>query len=638
MVMKKLNYILLSLTVLLAACSKDKPQLNQLGSNEQLTVQNSGLSDRISLVHEVVEATPVNMNFEKSGGDVEEQSGILWEYVADLNTLKYQGQTLSATHIVYREDLAVVSYNVQGSTHLGAVEILDLSDKDYPEVLSTAFFGNADVNSIAFGNGAYADKVWLAISHAKKGAILGEVSIVADQISSEYRYINLSNKIDGSSVSASANSIAQKGNMIYVTSGKSTGGVFCVDASTFSYLGGKSFSNAKSVAISGGDRVVALASSENSQLHFEDYSYHSFESTKEIGQIYHQNVDEPYKGKASLHFSETNPDVCFVTMAQNGLKGYNVQSGELVFSTSSNMLKEGNTNGVTSDEDYIYVANGADGLMVLDNDLGLNSEPMFQWDLADETGASANFVQSFGQWIFVAKGGGGVKILRKRARLAIDVLGPYDKDGKPTDMVSPGYSVCNTFLEKFFSEVLPERQNALTTHPEYFERVSKEISITKDCQLYTTHIFEGAGYKNTVGYYYYDENNPPATEADVNRIVIFPNNSSENSGGALEPGNTMKLIGNFKAGTKLGFFVIANGWDKDKFEITNGHYTLFTNPDLNQNNYQQHLFFRDTECDAHIICFEDIRISGGDKDYNDAVFMLNTVPKGALNVDEFIEY
>ena len=49
-------------------------------------------------------------------------------------------------------------------------------------------------------------------------------------------------------------------------------------------------------------------------------------------------------------------------MGANGVVAVNVESGEIVGQTEKGFLKKGNTNAVSLDDNYIYCANGADGL------------------------------------------------------------------------------------------------------------------------------------------------------------------------------------------------------------------------------------------------------------------------------------
>ena len=60
-------------------------------------------------------------------------------------------------------------------------------------------------------------------------------------------------------------------------------------------------------------------------------------------------------------------------------------------------------------------------------------------------------------------------------------------------------NILNTFLY-----ALPEGSKANIAHPEYFPSDEPEISISKKAEGFITFYSEGAGYKNTLGYYTYD--------------------------------------------------------------------------------------------------------------------------------------
>ena len=85
----------------------------------------------------------------------------------------------------------------------------------------------------------------------------------------------------------------------------------------------------------------------------------------------------------------------------------------------------------------------------------------------------------------------------------------------------------------------------------------------------------------------------------------------------------------------IGFFVIADGWRNQ--QITEGFYTQHTDAFLNNNNQQQALIFHDTTCNSTIICFEDISVPNGDKDYNDAIFQIQANPASAIDSSEYFQ-
>ena len=80
---------------------------------------------------------------------------------------------------------------------------------------------------------------------------------------------------------------------------------------------------------------------------------------------------------------------------------------------------------------------------------------------------------------------------------------------------------CSTLLPNIYQNVLPEQQNAMQLHPEFFDHPVKNLTVTEETELYLTFIDEGAGFKNVLGYYTYQEGNTPTSEDQLDKIVIF---------------------------------------------------------------------------------------------------------------------
>ncbi|MEM1119450.1 MAG: DUF4114 domain-containing protein [Bacteroidota bacterium] len=591
----------------------------------------SDLQQRTQLIHEVLildeEATNGRNN------TTTEQA--MWVQVAELATLETQGQVLSATHVIFVDDLALVSYHKRGDIHLGAIEVISLADPSNPTVTQQMIFNQADVNSIALDTELNGNrrKVWIALSDSKKGAVLGEVQLRKNGkfTDNEIKIVSLS-KYLGGGISSSANAVVRANNFVYVTAGKSHGGTFCFD-NNLTYIGHSSYSNAKYVAFNG-SKVVSLQTGNNAQLRVENPGGFNFSTTYNVGQITHQSVDLALKGKNTLHFDPANPSTVYIATGKNGLVAMDVNNGERIYNSPSNMLTNGNTNGVTTDQEYLYMANGADGLTIYTLPVinQSNTSATFQWDL-NETNASANFVQAYGEWVLVAKGTGGLKILKRPQKNELLPLGTFNARGRPNNL-DPDRPVCPEVVGDIFTKALPENTNATLNKPELFNQPINKIILQEDAKVYTTFLFEGAGYRNTLGFYYYDKNNPPATKDDLTKIVIFPNSSARGSGGDLIPGNTMKVLGNFPKNTVIEFFLIADGFRNGK--ITEGRGTIYSNRDFNNNQTVQSLLLHDRSCEATVLCIEDIALPAGDKDYNDVIFQIRTSPKSAMNTDDFI--
>lgn len=563
-----------------------------------------------------------------------------WYYVAEVESPNFLGSDLSATHVVIIDDKAYVSFNKQGNEHAGGIEVIDLSNPAYPQIISQELYDGVDVNAVAvdYNGNENQRKLWLAMSSFKKGAVLRQVMLQNGLLTNQIDDLSLSKSLSDGSTAASANGIVASSDYVFVTAGQSHGGTFQVSTTDLSVSANEEYTHAKHPVVNGinnGSKQVTLRTGENSQLMVYTVGPDRSYQTIDITPVYHQYVENPYKGKSTLHIDEAG-DIAYVASGINGLKAYNIYTGEEVYNSPANMLTSGNTNGLTKDDDYIYLANGADGLFIGTlPEGGGEIEPVQIWDM-DESGASANLVQTNGDWIFIAKGGGGLKILRKITNGNYPVICDYDDLGVPECLEDNLDTLCESLVSDIQLS-LPEKQNALTNRPEYFLNENLEIVLSEDAMVSVTFVFEGAGWKNTFGYYTYDQNNPPTTAADLqsSMMVIFPNASGQGSGGGLVPGDKIYQLGVYPAGTVIGYFMLANAWTGS--EITDGLYTHYTIPEFNENETQQHLLMYDYNCSDVLMGFEDILIPGGDKDFNDLVFKMNIEPMSAVSPEDYIQ-
>lgn len=603
------------------------------------------LSSRIKYIGRTATIEPVVSGIGSAGRNSSSsvngaQELYFWEHVAEVDPLVIDGKTLSATHISLADNKAYVSYHKQGNEHIGAVEIIDLSNPNFPAIISQASFLKADINAVTsdFQGSNSSRKLWLAMSDSRFGAQVIEIESVGGLINENYRRVNLSNILEGSGVSASANGVSVTNDYLYVTSGKTHGGTVVLDKNSLEGLSSESYSDAKYVAVNGrtsSSKIVSLVTGDNASIKVGNIGANLSSTSYDIGSIFHQNVLETYRGKSTMEFSPENNNNVYIAKGKDGIALVDITNGTIVSESKGLMLMNGNTNGVTTDSDYVYAANGADGISISPHpNSGEKIEPVFYWDLDEEEDASANFIMADGEWVFVAKGGGGFKILRKRKKDEYKTITTYNNNGKP-DGLEEDKEVCSSLLPNIYNNVLPERQNAITAHPEYFENPVKNIVVTEETELYLTFIDEGAGYRNVLGYYTYQEGNKPTSEDQLDKIVIFPNASAQGSGGQLVRGNTMRLLGTFEPGTVVSFFVISNGWRNGK--ITDGIYSQHTDVEYNQNGKQQSLIFYDSTCNSVVIAFEDITVPNGDKDYNDAIFEISASNPNALDTSSFIQ-
>lgn len=231
--------------------------------------------------------------------------------------------------------------------------------------------------------------------------------------------------------------------------------------------------------------------------------------------------------------------------------------------------------------------------------------------------------------------------------------------------------------------VLPEQRavDAAFLDP----RFEPTVRLSETATVELTFIDEGAGYRNSLGWFSVDPDSLAGTtrgslDTSGSRGVslsefqagapglqmgwVFPNASALYSGGQLRPGNTVKLGDGrrFNANTAVGFFLVQNGWDAQAPQRsspsapTSGNalvfYTLdYLNPEAprtmtsttsSEGTRSRHvaMLFASQTRDSVILGFEDLHrtdsrqnASGyaSDEDFNDAVFLIRSDPVRAIS-------
>jgi hypothetical protein len=211
---------------------------------------------------------------------------------------------------------------------------------------------------------------------------------------------------------------------------------------------------------------------------------------------------------------------------------------------------------------------------------------------------------------------------------ALRLAGPIQPAG--SDAASRDFQAVLPGMAQFIRTYLPEARNNLAS-PVAFTIDPAKITLTTLSDVRAYFAYEGAGYHNTLGF-----NTQGGGTGHGDPRIIFPDaSSSVGFGGTgtgvrtesapLLPGDFVDL-GRFKAGTKLDFFLIANG--------ANGGEKIFTstgssNPDrINHVATFNPSFWGMANSPYLFMAYEDM-LGGGDKDFNDVVIALDI---GAANV------
>jgi hypothetical protein len=207
---------------------------------------------------------------------------------------------------------------------------------------------------------------------------------------------------------------------------------------------------------------------------------------------------------------------------------------------------------------------------------------------------------------------------------------------RPEDIIP---STVNSEVFKKIMEEFPESKDVKATHPELFAPATqKQVVLGTESEVYVTFISEGASYSNSFGWYSYNGNDKPTQPSDVDVHLLFPTVSSR----ILKQGDMLKIgDGPFPAGTVIGFFLIIKGWESG--EVHYDRETFYSDFEINTDDQQQHVLFKQKDLGNLILAFEDVLTTqSSDQDYNDILFMVtdNTQnqPVSKFNLNGVIEF
>ena len=217
----------------------------------------------------------------------------------------------------------------------------------------------------------------------------------------------------------------------------------------------------------------------------------------------------------------------------------------------------------------------------------------------------------------------------------------YDSYGKPLNITNINDSLPVSFLSEIYSKI-PDGQSV---NPAFIDEDSKtNLVVDSDFNgtvtVNVTFMNEGAGYRNSFGYFIYDPQNPPQSFTDIpQHMIVFPNASKPN-GGFLQQGDTVPLNVTLTAGQAMGFFVIPNGYgwgtnprDAEVGSSGSGGQPFYSIPSLNPEpagERNHNVVFFDPDSQLLVVGFEDVYLPNSDNDYNDIIFSLDVTPIEAL--------
>ena len=355
-------------------------------------------------------------------------------YVARAMPVMVEGRAVQANDIIIRGSKAYISYNVAGETFAGAIQVVDISNKDNPSVLNEIQFKDADINCLfldeqgnrlLFGVSANPD-TWGFATPAAVGMIKLS-AINAEEVYSSIKHLP----------SYAATGVAKKGNNYYVGVGAKDGGISVLDESLYE-VGFMSYPDVRDI-VSYKDGLAALAGNTDSTreaglLVFSD-QYSVFSPISIPGfSAYHKATVGMYNSNGKIFGDEDA--IAFLGLSELGMKVLKLKGGaaETVYelanpaganyntnSVSYDNNSETNDNSQVKDNGLAFVANGEYGFRVLKlNIKSKDSDPFAEitgfhkldGSIYDNRVFSVNHIEYKAGYLVAACGENGVNIYR----------------------------------------------------------------------------------------------------------------------------------------------------------------------------------------------------------------------------------
>ncbi|MFP2896131.1 DUF4114 domain-containing protein [Corallococcus sp. 4LFB] len=182
---------------------------------------------------------------------------------------------------------------------------------------------------------------------------------------------------------------------------------------------------------------------------------------------------------------------------------------------------------------------------------------------------------------------------------------------------------------------LPDNQSVPVHHPDYVAATNNpNVLLTATADVWVTFVSEGATFRNTLGFFTYPDGSPPATVEEVQKHVVFPNASAWGAGGELYTGDRV-LLGRFPAGTRVGFFLVADGWDGAQVDLDKlTYYSVDAlNPETTAPRRRHVMAAYHLETQRRILGFEDFNRDHeqSNDNFNDVVFTVQSDPVSSVD-------
>ncbi|MCV2484868.1 hypothetical protein OD917_08030 [Flavobacterium sp. SH_e] len=388
--MKKNVYLLsfLAMSLLIGCDDNNDKNDNQSLNNITITTDQTALNQRLDLTNSGV----VSVDNVSATGKTTETTNTTFPLVqiAEVKPpVDANGKTLQASHVTVNGNYAYVSYITRGDVYSGAIDVIDVSDPYKPKLVTSALIPNTDITSLTYANGnliiGAAKDVDKDSQLAGNPAIVFNMDLSSGLLTNTLKTNYLESRVTTDVAANTSNYFAVTGD---------NGSLFKLSTSTKAITGKVAMADLRSIALTS-DKVVTLSGTKGVNIYNQ--------STLALQKSFTTSSDVS-GAKRTMDIDGTK---LLVSEGPNGLGVYDINSGSKLQTIGIPAAAEDNvTNAVSVNDGYAFVANGALGLNVY--------QSATQLTLLGSVGiaGSSNYVKSSGDYIYVASGTGGLKIIK----------------------------------------------------------------------------------------------------------------------------------------------------------------------------------------------------------------------------------
>ncbi|MEM6369845.1 MAG: FG-GAP-like repeat-containing protein [Myxococcota bacterium] len=386
---------LITLSLSLSACGGESAS----DPSNRLTVRNGDeVDDRL-----ILRSRPVPLISTRKSVSLAGTSSVSFTEIAELTPPTVAGDGLQATSVFILGSLAYVSYALVGSDHKGAVDVIDISDRGSPSLVSQLTFADTDVNAVV----ASADALYLAVS--SESFSFPETAAVERIETTPSGTILSATSIQRPLSSFVATGLQLEGSSLYATSGDD-GGLYRLDATSLAVTASTAVAGARWVDADGSQ--VAVHADGNLSV----FDAATLTSTGTFA--FSTSGDADAKSMVRFEGSKT-----FLTAGTDGVRVLSAATGDLLQTlplTSPGGVAAADVvaNGLALSGSWLFVAQGGAGVSVAKADNSFAATGSEVLSPIDELGVlgldgleSANHVEVESNHLFVASGNGGTKII-----------------------------------------------------------------------------------------------------------------------------------------------------------------------------------------------------------------------------------